>query len=573
MSSDFRPRVYPAVLILAMIVFASFVPALIAPREQLHFMGMFGGWVLSILATCLWWVTFSKVRGPMRWIPPLLFIGDVAAAIALYPNFSLGMNVVISMIFATTLWLLAASLTRPLGWPVTRWAVPVALLVAVAATWAVRIDGASADLSPELSWRWSKTSEQLAMAERSSSGEAVTIDTLKITPADWAQFRGPTQDSRVTGTKIRTDWDKTPPKEVWKKRIGPGWGSFTVVGDYLFTQEQRGDNEAIVCLKADTGTEAWSYETPGRFAEAISGAGPRATPTVADNSVFAFGATGKLTRLDVRDGRKIWEVEVPAVTETTPPPAFWGYASSPYVAEGLVVVFTNGGATGKGTAAFHVNDGTLAWAAGKGTHGYCTAHRATLAGVDQLLMVSDFGLESFELKTGKVLWAYSWKTPANRSTQPIFLGNDELLLGTGYGVGTRRLKITKSGDDWNIASVWESRQLKPYYNDAVIHNNLVFGFDDKAFVCIDPANGRRKWNAGTRYGFGQVLALPEQNLLLVMAENGAVALVVPTGDDYVEQTSFKALAKKTWNHPVVNRGRLYVRNSEEMACYDLTVAK
>lgn len=569
MTENERPRIWPAIALLALIAFATFVPGNLFPRERLHFGGLFGGWLLACIGTVVWWMRLSKLKGAARVLPPLAFALAFGVAIGFYHEVMQSQKVMYCMITAATLWLLfaiGASLVSANRVGVTALgsqAVAILLIIAV------RIDGASADLVPELSWRWQKTAEQLAMEQRQSAINT-TIAPLKVNAADWAQFRGPNQDSKLTGVKIETNWDKSPPKELWRKRVGPGWGSFATVGEYVFTQEQRGSNEAVVCLKADTGEEAWSYETPGRFEEAISGVGPRGTPTISEGSVFTLGATGKLTRLDARDGKKIWEVDVSIETGSAPPKQFWGFASSPYVVDGLVIVFTNGGSVGKGTAAFRVGDGSLAWASGEGTHGYATAHRATLAGVDQLLMVSDKGLESYQPATGAILWTHKWPTPANRCNQPIMLGKDELLVCTGYGMGTRRLKVTKNGEEWSVKQVGsDSRQLKPYYNDAVLHQGLVYGFDDKAFVCYDPSNGRRKWSAGTRYGFGQVILLADQDLLLVMAENGTVYLVQATGDDLKEIASFKALNAKTWNHPVINRGRLYVRNGEEMACFQL----
>jgi outer membrane protein assembly factor BamB len=561
-------RLWPALALLATVAVSATVPPLIAPRTMIHFGGVFGGFCVAILGTLIWWTVFSRAKGLVRWLPPLLFAVVFGTAVALYPGLKLSTNVLFAMVLGAVLWLVAAIASYPLGWPAIRVAVPAALLAAIGLTLASRVEGTSADLVPEISWRWNKTSEQLAMADRKKSADTTVVG-LQVTPGDWPQFRGPKQDSRVNGATIRTDWAENPPKPVWKKRVGPGWGSFAVVGDYLFTQEQREANEAVVCLKAATGEEVWSYESPARFAEAISGVGPRGTPTVADGSVYAYGATGKLCRLDAATGKKIWEVDVPATAGTPVPPQFWGYASSPYVANGLVVVFTNGGAVGKGTVAFKVADGTVAWAKGIGTHGYAMAHRTTICGVDQLLMQSDKAIEAFEPTTGKLLWSHEWVTRANRSTQPILLGNDELLMTTGYGQGTRKLKITKSGDDWGVKVVWEARTLKPYYNDSVLHNGFVYGFDDAAFVCLDPADGKRKWSAGTKYGFGQVVLLTDQNLLIVMAERGDVALVEATPDDYVELARFKALDGKTWNHPVVNRGKLYVRNGVEMACFDL----
>jgi outer membrane protein assembly factor BamB len=571
MNTEFQLRIRPAILILAFCAFMTFVPGMIAPRTRLHFGGMAGGWMITILATGIWWVFRSGVKGGMRWLPVILVLAVATIATVLYPNINLGLRVLFCVLLAVLMWLVAAILTKPAGWTVQRGAIVGALVIALLTTVAIRIDGTNVELVPELSLRWQPTSEQLAKAERGASGEKVEGSklTLVAAPDDWTQFRGAKQDSRLTGVTIRTDWEKNPPKELWKRRIGPGWGSMTLVGDYLFTQEQREGNEAVVCLKADTGKEVWAYETPGRFAEAISGVGPRGTPTFHDGSLYTFGGMGTLTKLNAHDGQKIWEVETPAATDTKPPTPFWGYASSPVVIGDVVVVFINGG-NGKGTAAFRTKDGGVAWTAGIGTHGYSTAHVATLCGVEQLLMASDKALESYDPKSGTVLWTHVWSTSGNRATQPILLGNDELLLTTGYSKGTQRLKITKSADAWNVSVLWESTKLKPYYNDSVLHNGLIYGFDDKAFVCFDPKTGKHRWNEGNVYGMGQVLLLADQNLLLVQAENGNVVLVETNGDEHMPVAKFKALTGKTWNHPVIHRGKLYVRNGEEIGCFDVS---
>jgi outer membrane protein assembly factor BamB len=503
----------------------------------------------------------------MRWVPPLLALVAAVVAVTQYPNPALGLRIIIGLAGTALVWCAAAVLTHPLGWKVQRVAVVVALLVAVAMIYLVRIDGTTAELWPETRWRWSPTPDEIAATARDR--KAAPVEAIApVAPGDWPQFRGTAQESRLVGATVRTNWDKQPPKELWRKPIGPAWGSCIAVGDLLFTQEQRGPNEATICLKAESGDEVWADETPARFDEAISGVGPRGTPTYADGFVYAFGATGSLAKLDARTGKVAWKINAPAVAGSLPPNPFWGYASSPFIANGLVVVFLSGG-PGKGTAAFKVADGSLAWVAGDGRHGYCAAHRTTLCGVDQLLMASDIGLEAHDPTTGRVLWSHLWPTRGNRSTQPILLGNDELLLPTGYGVGTQRLKVTKSGDRFGVSVVWESRKFKPYYNDAVFHNGLVFGFDDKAFVCLDPETGQHRWNAGAIFGFGQVLLLANSGMLVVQAESGKVALVEANGDDFVPVATLPAMARKSWNHPVIANGKLFVRNGSELVCFDV----
>src|SRR5262249_47032181 len=147
----------------------------------------------------------------------------------------------------------------------------------------LRIDGVDGDFEPAVSWRWSLTSEEKYLAELGAGKvSAATLpaapkgNALHLEPGDWPGFRGPSRDSRLTGIRIATDWKQNPPRELWRHRIGPGWSSFTVVGDHLYTQEQRGEEETVVCYLAVSGQELWAHSDSARFFETIGGAGPRA---------------------------------------------------------------------------------------------------------------------------------------------------------------------------------------------------------------------------------------------------------------------------------------------------------
>src|SRR5262249_34709213 len=132
-------------------------------------------------------------------------------------------------------------------------------------------------------WRWTPTAEELYLAGEASGGapaEAARA-ALALGPGDWPGFRGPNRDGVVSGLRIATDWGTTPPKLLWRRRVGPAWSSVAVVGDRLYTQEQRGESEVVLCLSADTGREVWAHKDAVRFFENVSGAGPRATPTFA----------------------------------------------------------------------------------------------------------------------------------------------------------------------------------------------------------------------------------------------------------------------------------------------------
>jgi hypothetical protein len=138
------------------------------------------------------------------------------------------------------------------------------------------------------------------------------------------------------------------------------------------------------------------------------------------------------------------------------------------------------------------------------------------------------------------------------------------------GLGIRRLAVAYDSGGWTVQERWTSTGLKPYFNDFVVHRGHAFGFDGSILSCIDLADGKRKWKGG-RYGSGQLVLLAEQDLLLVISEEGELALVSASPDQFREVSRFAAIERKTWNHPVLVRDILLVRNGEEMAAFRLAV--
>lgn len=566
-SSRWPLRVWPGAVIVALVAVAMIVPAHAAPRSLLHFYSLFLGPVLGSVAAVVWWAYAARTTGRDRWLFPALF---------LLPGVVLGATIFRQKAMVVPIYVLPLELLLWVGWLLASFALTRAprrsgLILVMAAGWVtvaqLRLDGTDVELVPELRWWWQKSAEEMADADRESRPKGTADGSVDVNPGDWPAFRGPNRDGILTGVKIDTDWAANPPKLVWKHRIGPGWGSFAVVGNRLFTQEQRGTDEVVVCLAADTGLEVWAHKQPARFEEAIAGAGPRATPTVHGERVYAQGATGKLVCLDAATGKERWTADLVADAGGVVPQ--WGYAGSPLVVGGTVVAYA-GGPNGKGTVGYHADNGTLAWASGKAADGYASAHRATVGGGTQVLMVSGYGVEAFKPVTGELLWEHQWQTKGvSRVTQPLVIGESDVIIGTGVGPeqGIRRLRVSKSGDGWDVKPLWTSRAMKPYFNDGVAHNGHLYGFDDSRLCCVDLETGRERWKEG-RYGHGQVLLLADQGVLVVQAVDGKVALV-EASPEFNELGRFAAIEKKTWNHPVVARGRLYVRNGQWAACYRL----
>jgi outer membrane protein assembly factor BamB len=387
-------------------------------------------------------------------------------------------------------------------------------------------------------------------------------------PAAWPGFRGPRRDGIVRGVRIATDWATEPPIEVWRRPVGPGWSSFAVSGDLLYTQEQRGDDELVSCYRLATGEPVWAHRDPVRFYESNGGAGPRGTPTLSGGRVYAFGATGILNALDARTGALAWSHDVAADTGTTVPE--WGFASSPLVVGRDVIVAASGT-----LAAYDASSGARRWTAPAQGGSYSSPQLATIDNVRQVLLLTSTGATSVDPATGQVLWQAPWPGGGTTIVQPALLPDGDILINgiaaTG-GLGLRRLSIEHAGDGWRVAERWTSRGLKPYFNDFVVAGNDAFGFDGNILSSIGLDDGERRWKGG-RYGNGQMILLADQNVLLVLSEDGELALVSATPDGYREIDHVAALNAKTWNHPALVGDLLLVRNGEEMAAFRLRAAR
>ena len=594
-------RLWPGVLAAALILLVRFVAPLVVPDGGV--IGMLGG-LAGGLAVVVWWLFFSRAPWSERLGAIALMVGVVlVTSLVVHESIANGMMgmmlPIFSLPFLAVALVAAAAAGRRMAVGPRRALMAAAIVLASGLMTLLRTDGITGDGDSQIQWRWTETAEERLLAE-AAPGEKPRDAAVDVAPtsepittpetsvpvpaadegavrtadpvaakmsAEWPGFRGPARDGVVRGVRIETDWAKTPPIELWLRPIGPGWSSFAVRGDLLYTQEQRGEEELVSCYRMTTGAPVWRHRDPVRFWESNGGAGPRATPTLSNGRVYTLGATGIVNALDARSGRVIWSRNAAADTEKEVPD--WGLAGSPLVIDDVVIVAVAGRLIG-----YDARSGDQRWIGATGGGGYSSPHLATIGGVPQVLLLRGARTVSVAPGDGTVLWEHAAEQPAVGIVQPAVAENGDVLIAAGdgmAGMGIRRVAVARGSAGWTVEERWLSRGLKPYFNDFVVHEGHAYGFDGSILSAIALTDGERKWKGG-RFGHGQLLLLPESDVLLVLSEEGELALVRAAPDQFTEVARFRALEGKTWNHPVLVGDILLVRNGEEMVAFRLPLA-
>ena len=456
------------------------------------------------------------------------------------------------------------------------------LAAVVAAVGLFRIERVSGDLVPELRLRWMPSRDRLLPAVAASGEAAGSWD---ATPRDFPRFLGPTGSAGLDGPRLDPDWDRRPPRLLWRTPIGAGWSGFAVCGDHAVTLEQRGEEEVVSCRSVTTGEPAWAVAVRGRHETVLGGVGPRSTPTIRDGVVYTTGATGWLHAIDGASGRVIWKKNIladlgidPAAQATS---VNWGRAGSPLVTESLVIVPGGGplfkpgpgGAAAVSLVGYDRATGERRWTAGGEQISYATPELVSVAGREIVLAVNESRVVGYDLADGQERWGFEWPGHSNSDatcSQAQVLDDGRIFISKGYGIGAAVFAMPPAADPPAFAAAWrQPGLLKTKFTNVAIHGGHAYGLSDGILECVRLADGQRRWKKG-RYGQGQVLRVGE--LLLVQAESGEVVLVECTPERHLERARLEALDGQTWNTLALSGDRLLVRNAEEAACYVLPLA-
>jgi outer membrane protein assembly factor BamB len=570
-------HVWPMLVILALFWAFEFSVYSIEMAAFTRFISRWIVYLVVFLIFLTWWMTYRgfRLRDRFLAVGAMLALSFLAGLVS-HKSVQGMPLVMLGTLYCITSWTLWVAISRPWSQNVRRLGLFAVMAVTFGYFPLIRWEGLFGTQRMEMRWRWQPSAEEEFLASKSkdegsgtgSDDAESTAQPWTLQAGDWPEFRGVGRRGVVEGIKFdAANWSTSPPAEIWRHRVGPAWSTVIVVDGHLVTQEQRGENEAVVCYNAETGEEQWAHQDPIRFEEGLSGPGPRSTPTFDARDggrIYTLGAKGLLNCLEASTGKAVWSQDIVAESQATIPQ--WGYSVTPLVVGDLVIVYA-GGEKNKSLLAYAADTGKLAWAKPAGSQSYSSPQLVTLLGQQQVLVQDNKALWSFRPEDGELLWKLDGTSEVSLpQLQPHVLSDGQLVVASEPGVAL--VNLSRDGDQWKADRQWDTKALKPAFNHFVVHDGYVYGLDDGILVCAALETGTRQWKKG-RYGHGQLMLVRDQNALLIVGEKGEVALVAANPKKLEELGRFQALEGKTWNHPIVVNGRLYVRNAEEMACYQI----
>ena len=398
----------------------------------------------------------------------------------------------------------------------------------------------------------------------------------------WPQWRGPLRDGRAPAGAIRTDWNANPPKQLWSAPCGGGYGSVAVVGGRLYTQDFFSGGERVLCISAETGKLLWEYRYPADYSPMKAGytTGPRATPSVVGDRIYAVGAVGKFVCLEPpTDGgspRLVWEHDLIGEFEAKVPQ--WGVACSPLVEGGLVIV-QPGGKLGS-VVAFDRETGTGKWKAGTNPPGYSSPIATTVGGVRLIYAFTGDALLCLRAADGEIMGAYPWKTDFNANIATPIVVDDYVFISSAYNKGCALLRAVPTGDRVKLEEVYarNNRVLRTHHATAVYRDGFLYGFDGTRSTfpkCVDLRKGQDvpDWGESSEVKSGTLILADKH--LIVLTERGELALIEAKPNEFNVMANVPSglSGGDLWALPVLVDGRLYLRGNDKIVCLDVAPAR
>jgi len=417
-------------------------------------------------------------------------------------------------------------------------------------------------------------------SELSTAFPESTNNSLKMEQSDWPQWGGPNRDFIITAPKLAESWPEGGPPTLWRRQLGEGYSSITVMNGQLFTMYRTGESEVAVSVDGKTGKTLWenTYSAPVDRLDRQYGPGPHATPLVVDNQIFTIGATGVLLAMNAKNGKTMWQQQL--LTEfdgkrSDPIPfenqvLLRGYASSPIAYKKTIIVTTGGEL--HSVRAYDRQSGALIWNNGDfSNNSHASPLLIEVDGTEQLIAFMTEKIVGLDPASGDLLWEHPHKTPYGMNiTTPVW-GQDNLLFySSAYGTGSKGLRLTTNSTKAEAREVWANKKMRIHFSNAVRIGDTVYGssgdFGTVLFTAISAKTGEILWRSRE---IGRATLLYADNKLIFLDENGTLGLASILAGGVKIHSKVQVLSSDAWTPPTLVGNRLYLRDRTSLMALEL----
>lgn len=398
-----------------------------------------------------------------------------------------------------------------------------------------------------------------------------TLNTTALAQvSDWAQWGGPHRNFISETKGLAATWPATGPRRVWQRELGEGYSAIAVERGMLFTMYRKGDNEVAVALDAATGKTVWEYSYAAPFApeyDMSNGPGPHATPLVSGNLVFTSGATGKLHCLDKKTGKLLWSHDL--ISEFHGNVRVNGYSCSPIAYKDTVVMMVGGPSSS--LVAFNRQNGSVIWKKHDFRNSTSSPIIINVDGQDQLVAFMWGDIVGVDPNNGNLLWSHPHPAEHGLNTSTPVWGPDNLLfMSSGYGGGSRVLKLSRTGDKTTVEEVWANSLMRIHFTNAIRVGDFIYGssgdFGPAPFTAVNVKTGNVVWR---HRGFPRASALFADGRFIILDEDGHLLLATATPEGLTVTSKVELLNNQSWTVPSLSGTRLYLRDRKNIIALEL----
>jgi len=386
--------------------------------------------------------------------------------------------------------------------------------------------------------------------------------TLPLLAADWPQWRGPNRDGISPETGLLKAWPSGGPRLVWKATgLGEGYSSFSVAGGRLYTQGQRSGVQYVMAFDVSTGKKLWEVEN-GRAYEERRGNGPRGTPTIDGDRVYALAADGSLVCLDNKTGKKLWGFNI--VTRYGGEVPHWGISESPLI-DGARVIVQPGGSNAS-IVALDKTTGKEVWKSAGDPAAYSSGILAQVGGLKQLLHFTSQGAVGLRADNGEQLWRYTQVSNRTANIATPIYRNGHAFFSSDYGTGAALLKLDADASGKRAQEIYFTREMRNHYSSSILIGQHLYGFSSSVLTAMKFDDGSVAWRDRS---VGKGTVIHADGMLYCQGENGTIALVEATPSAYKEVSRFSIAigGYPLWTLPVIADGHLYLRDQDTLYRY------